>query len=199
MTPAKAAVASDARGRQGVDPTRNHVGVFGRIVYEDLDQTSAPFAMPTGVLIKREVNVPQDGIFVRGGKLTSEFCVDKAIEVRLDYDVRHDERLAPVIGDQGSFNQLAQRLVGLRFLPMTAVRINIDARAVIGQLCGSIGNALKAPQLVGRLEGAQIGYPRRWRHLRHVRREHLEPVDGKRSGPYQWSMKSTHASESSSS
>ena len=87
--------------------------------------------MPTGVLVEREVHVPQDGILVRGCKVTREFYVDKTIEVRLDHDVRHDERLTPVIGDQRSLNELAQRLEGIGFLPIATVHINIDGRAMI--------------------------------------------------------------------
>ena len=66
-----------------------------------------PVAVPTGVLVEREMDVAQHEVAIGRGRSPRQFLVDQAIDAGLYYEIRRDERLTPVVAHQCPFDQLA--------------------------------------------------------------------------------------------
>jgi hypothetical protein len=60
--------------------------------------------MPARVLVEGKVDARQDGVAVGCGERACDLLVHEPVDARLDDEVGHRERLAPVVGDQGPFD-----------------------------------------------------------------------------------------------
>ena len=110
-----------------------------------------PRRVPHRILTKREVNAEQYRIGIGGRHGSRQLVVDQPIEVGLDHDVRDDKRLAPVADHQSPLDQLPEGLEGVGVLPAPPVAGDVETRAMAGQLCGPVGDALEPAHLVARL------------------------------------------------
>ena len=82
-------------------PDADHVTVARIVSDGDADGLRGPVSMPLAVLTEREVHAAQDWMTVRWGERPGQLFVYPVVESRPDHDVGEDERLSPVITNQG--------------------------------------------------------------------------------------------------
>src|SRR4029077_18585016 len=99
------------------DPSGDHLGVRGSVLDEVPQQRRGPGAMPARVLVEREVDAGQDRVAVGSRERAGDLLVHESVDAGLDDKVGHRERLAPVVGDQGPFDEFAQWLERRGVLP----------------------------------------------------------------------------------
>ena len=159
-----------------VDPSRYPLGVCGGVGDGGAQEGCRPRRVPHRILTKREVNAEQYRIGIGDRHGSRQLVVDQPIEVGLDHDVRDDKGLAPVADHQRPLDQLAEGLEGVGVLPAPPVAGDVETRAMAGQLCGPVGDALEPAHLVARLESGAVGDAGSRRHLSDVGGEHLQPM-----------------------
>ena len=119
--------------------------------------------MPARVLVEREVDARQDRVAVGSRERAGDLQVHEPVDPGLDDQVGYRERLAPVVGDQGPFDEfsfyvtLASSILG--FVTMFQLRANapglkfrdwLAAIAVLAVAGGTLDALLISARRLGR-------------------------------------------------